>query len=245
MNLKDIHFPLEANVQALAHFLDTQGTYTFTFASPYLYNSPEELKEKEAFLLASFNQQKKKNLNADTTFTYYINSKEKKPYPDKKVKAAIRDSMIYKGDGTILGHIHILLQHGFFRNYNGMNANPIYDANEKLVGFCHYSAKNKSKDVYTCDPDFQIPSTPLKSEDILLMESSGKIHHVFSYDIVESEDADNKDRFMAIFSPAKKSELTNNRIRFYGCEDNEDLKDLLLTALFAFFWGTYIDIPLS
>ena len=50
---------------------------------------------------------------------------------------------------------------------------------------------------------------------------------------------------MAIFSPSKKSELTNNRIRKYDCAADDDTKQLLLTALFAFFWGTYIDIPLS
>ena len=84
----------------------------------------------------------------------------------------------------------------------------------------------------------------MKAQDVASLEAAGTIHKVYSYDIVESEDVDNKDRFMAIFSPSKKSELTNNRIRFYGCEDNEDLKELLLTALFAFFWGTYIDIPM-
>ena len=68
---------------------------------------------------------------------------------------------------------------------------------------------------------------------------------VFSYDIVESEEVDNKDRFLSIFSPSKKSELTNNRLRYYGCKDDETLKKLLLTALFSFFWGTYIDIPLG
>ena len=50
---------------------------------------------------------------------------------------------------------------------------------------------------------------------------------------------------MAIFSPSKKSELTNNRLRYFGSELPEDLQTLLLTALFAFFWGTYIDVPLS
>ena len=88
-------------------------------------------------------------------------------------------------------------------------------------------------------------SESLKDEQIDTLQSAGKIHRVFSYDIVESEEADNKDRFMAIFSPSKKSELTNNRLRYFGCDADEDTQDLLLTALFAFFWGTYIDIPLS
>ena len=244
MNLNELQFPLEANVQTLAHFIDIQGTYAFTFASPFCYNSPAELKEKQAFLLAGFNQQKKKNLNADTVFTYYINSLEKKPHPDKKIKAVTRQSTIYRADGSELGSIQILLQHGIFRNYHGMNPNPVYDATETLVGFCHYNDKSKSKDVYTCSPDFHLPEREMKAQDVASLEAAGTIHKVYSYDIVESEDVDNKDRFMAIFSPSKKSELTNNRIRFYGCEDNEDLKELLLTALFAFFWGTYIDIPM-
>ena len=245
MDLNKIQFPIEANVQNLAHFIDTQGNYAFTFASPYCYSTPSEMKEKEAFLLASFNQQKKKSLNAETIFTHYINSKEKKPHPSKKVKADIRESMLYSGDGSLLGKIQILLQRGMFRSYQGLNANPVYDAEGKLVGFCHFNIKSKCKDIYTCRPDFQLPDSPLKESDISSLESAGTIHRVFSYDIVESEEADNKDRFMAIFSPSKKSELTNNRIRYYGCEDNETLKELLLTALFAFFWGTYIDIPLS
>lgn len=245
MNLYDLHFPLEANVQTLAHFIDTEGTYAFTFASPYCYNTPADMKENEAFLLASFNQQKKKNLNADTVFAYYINSKEKTPHPSKKIKAVIRESKLYNGDGTLLGTIKILLQHGMFRSYQGLNANPVYDASGELVGFCHFNIKNKCKDVYTCGPDFQIPDAALKESDILSLESAGTIHRVFSYDIVESEEVDNKDRFLSIFSPSKKSELTNNRLRYYGCKDDETLKKLLLTALFAFFWGTYIDIPLG
>ena len=244
MNLDELRFPLEANVQSLAHFIDTDGTYAFTFGSPFCYTGPEEFKEKQAFLLAGFNQQKKKNLIAEKIFTYYINSSEKKPHPDKKIKAAIRETAIYDGDGTKIGTIRILLQHGIFRKYKGMNLNPIYDHEEKLAGFCHYNEKNKSKDVYTCSADYKIPSEPLSGDQISTLESAGTIHKVFSYDIVESEEADNRDRFLAIFSPAKKSELTNNRIRYYGCEDNEQLKKLLLTALFAFFWGTYIDIPL-
>lgn len=245
MNLNDLHFPLEANVQNLAHFTDTQGTYAFTFASPFCYNEPTELKGKNAFLLAGFNQHRKKNLSADSVFTYYINSSEKYNHPIKKIKASVRESKICRGDGTELGSIQILLQRGMFRSYHGLNANPVYNADKKLVGFCHYSPENKCKDIYCCSPGFQIPESPLKSGDLSALEAAGSIHRVFSYDIVESEEVDNKDRFMAIFSPSKKSELTNNRIRFYGCEDDEDLKDLLLTALFAFFWGTYIDIPLS
>ena len=245
MNLDDLRFPLEANVQSLAHFIDYQGIYAFTFASPFCYNTPEDLREKKAFLLASFNQQKKKNLNAESVFTYYINSDEKLPHPDPKFKASVRESIIYKADGSILGTINILLQRGIFRSYKGMNANPVYDAQKKLVGFGHYNFRNKSKDIYSCSSEYQIPSNPLSPDDVTALESAGTIHKVFSYDIVESEEVDNKDRFMAIFSPTKKAELTNNRIRFFGCEADENLKELLLTSLFAFFWGTYIDIPLS
>ena len=245
MELNKLRFPLEANVQNIAHFIDTQGTYAFTFGSPFLYNNPIELKEKGAFLLAAFNQQRKKNLNAEEVFTYYINSQKKTPHPNNKIKANIRESVIYRGDGTKLGTINILLQRGMFRSYKGLNVNPIYTADDKLVGFAHYNIQTKSKDVYTCNQNFQIPDNPLTSNDASSLESTGSIHKVFSYDIVESEDIDNKDRFLAIFSPSKKSELTNNRIRYYGCEDDADLKDLLLTALFAFFWGTFIDIPLS
>ena len=46
MDLNKIQFPIEANVQNLAHFIDTQGNYAFTFASPYCYSTPAEMKEK-------------------------------------------------------------------------------------------------------------------------------------------------------------------------------------------------------
>lgn len=245
MNLDELSFPLEANVQNIAHFIDTKGTYAFTFGSPFCYNEPAELKEKKAFLLAGFNQQKKKSLNAETVFTYYINSDEKRPHPNAKIKASVRETKVFTGDGAELGTIEIILQRGIFRSYEGINANPVYDKNKKLVGFCHFNKKTKSKDIYTCDADYQIPSEPLSPDTIASLESAGRVHKVYSYDIVEAEEVDNKDRFMAIFSPSKKSELTNNRIRFFGCEADRDLKELLLTALFAFFWGTYIDIPLS
>ena len=58
MIIDELRFPLEANVQSLAHFIDSQGAYAFTFGSPFCYNSPAELKEKQAFLIAGFNQQK-------------------------------------------------------------------------------------------------------------------------------------------------------------------------------------------
>ena len=245
MNLADIRFPIEGNVQNLVHFIDNEGAYTFTFGSPFCYVSPEDLKEKKAFLLGSFNQMKKKNLNADAVFSYYINSEEKKPHPDRKIKASIRESSIYKGDGTLIGTIRILLQRGMFRSYAGLNPNPVYTTEGELIGFCHYNQENKSKDVYTCSPDFAYLSRSLKNSQIEELQSAGVIHRVFSYDVVESEEASTQDRFMAIFSPSKKSELVNNRIRYYGCGENEERKVLLLTALFAFFWGTYIDVPLT
>ena len=245
MNLDDFRFPLEANVQSLAHFIDSQGTYAFTFGSPFCYEEPAELKEKNAFLLAGFNQLKKKNLNAESVFTYYITDPQKNSHPDPKVKASIRETKIFRGNGTELGKVDILVQRGFFRSYAGMHPNPVYDVEGKRIGFCHYNSEYRSKDIYICDSAFDLPDKSMSPEQIAALESERKIHKVFSYDIVESDEVDNKDRLLAIFSPSKKSEMTNNRIRYYGCENDEDLKELLLTALFAFFWGTYIDIPLG
>ena len=245
MNLESIRFPIEGNVQNLVHFTDAYGTYAFTFGSPFCYAEPAELKAKNAFLLGSFNYMKKKNLDAESVFTYYINSTEKKRHPDLRTRAAIRESKIYRGDGTLLGKIDILLQHGLFRGYKGTHANLIYNSEGKMIGFCHYSPENKSKDVYLCSPDFSHLSEPLNKDQIESFLAEGSIRRVFSYDIVESEEADNKDRFMAIFSPSKKSELTNNRLRYFSCDIDENTSDLLLTALFAFFWGTYVDVPLN
>ena len=244
MNLESIRFPLEGNVQNLVHFSDQYGTYVFTFGSPFCYAEPADLKAKNAFLLGGFNHLKKKNLDAESVYTYYINGTEKKKHPDSHIRAAIRETKIYRGDGTLLGKIDILLQHGLFRSYKGTHANPVFDAAGKMIGFCHYSPENKSKDIYLCGPDFDHLSEPLSKNQIESFLSAGTIRRVFSYDIVESEEADNKDRLMAIFSPSKKSELTNNRLRYYGCDADEDTQDLLLTALFAFFWGTFVDVPL-
>ena len=113
-----------------------------------------------------------------------------------------------------------------------------------MIGFCHYCPENKSKDIYICSPEFEHLSEALTKDRIESFLSEGIIRRVLSYDIVESEEADNKDRFMAIFSPSKKSELTNNRLRYYGCDADEATQGLLLTALFAFFWGTFVDVPL-
>ncbi len=244
MNLESIRFPIEGNVQNLVHFMDPDGSYTFTFGSPFCYTEPSELKIKKAFLLANFNHLKKKNLNADSVFTYYINSEQKTNHPDHRVKASVRETQIFQGDGTLLGKIDILLQRGMFRSYAGTHPNPVYDSAGKLVGFCHFSPEEKSKSVYLCSPYFRYLSEALEKDRIESLIANGEIRRVFTYDIVESEEVDTKDRFMAIFSPSKKSELTNNRIRSFACEAGEDTKELLLTALFAFFWGTYIDVPL-
>ena len=245
MNLNDIRFPIEGNVQNLVHFMETNGAYSFTFGSPFCYQEPAELKAKNAFLLASFNHLKKKSLSAESVFTYYINDEDRKNHPDPSIKASVRGSRIFRGDGTPLGRIDVLLQRGLFRRYAGLHANPVYDPNGVLTGFCHYDPAAKSKDAYLCGPSFSRLSEPLNKEMIDSLTAEGSIRHLFSYDIVESEEADNKDRFMAIFSPSKKSELSNNRIRYFGAEEDTEKTELMLTALFAFFWGTYIDIPLS
>lgn len=245
MNLEEIRFPVEGNVQNLVHFMDVNGSYAFTFGSPFCYNEPAELKEKGAFLLAFFNHMKKKNLDAESVFSYFINSPEKKPHSDPKTKASVRETQIFSGDGTPIGKIGILLQRGLFRKYAGTHPNPVYNSEGALIGFCHYSPENKSKDAYLCSPDFSHLSEGLDKEKIDKMVSDGIIRRIFSYDIVESEEVDNKDRFMAIFSPSKKSELTNNRVRAFDSNADAETKELLLTALFAFFWGTYIDVPLS
>lgn len=244
MNISEIKFPVEGNVQNLAHFYDSQGSYVFTFGSPFCYDNPIELKEKNAFLLANFPQVKKKSLTAESIFTYFIHSEEKQNHPDKKVKASIRESVIYSGEGNIMGTVDVLLQRGMFRSYAGMHPNPVYDKDHKLIGFCHYNDAEKSKDIYTCGEDFTHLSESITGKQMKELEAAGAVHRVFSYDIVESGEADTRDRFMAIFSPSKKSELTNNRLRFFGSDKNEENLHLLLTALFAFFWGTYVDIPL-
>ncbi len=245
MNISDIRFPVEGNVQNLVHFSDPRGTYVFTFGSPFCYTQPVELKEKKAFLLGSFNHLKKKSLDAESVLSYYTVSEEKRKHNAPAVKAAVRDAALYKADGSPLGKIEILVQSGIFRKYAGIHPNPVYDPSGKLVAFCLYDPANKCKDIYACGPDFQHLSEPLEKDQIEAYLADGSISRVFSYDIVESEDADSKDRFMAIFSPSKKSELTNNRIRYFGCSGDEDMHELLLTALFAFFWVTYIDIPMN
>ena len=244
MNLSEIRFPLEGNVQNLVHFIDHSGNYAFTFGSPFCYEEPSDLREKKAFLLAEFNQMKKKNLNAESVFAYFINSDKKENHPDTKMKASVRESQIFSGDGTLLGKIDVVLQRGMFRSYKGLHPNPIYDKTGKLVGFCHYNPGQKCKDVYLCEQDFSHLNESLTEENLATLIKNGSIERIFSYDIVESDEVDTRDRFMAIFSPSKKSELTNNRLRFFGGEMDEELKTLLLTALFAFFWGTYIDVPM-
>ena len=245
MNIADIRFPIEGNVQNLVHFSDYGGNYVFTFGSPFCYAGPEELKNKKAFILGGFNHLKKKSLDAESVYTYYIPSDEKKKHPDPSVKASVRKAEIFGADHTLSGRIEILVQNGVFRKYAGLHPNPVYSPDGTLIAFCRYSPKNKSKDLFTCLPDFAHLSESLTDEQISDFIAEGTISRVFSYDIVEAEDVDQKDRFMSIFSPSKKSELTNNRIRFFGFDGDKKQLDLLLTALFAFFWITYIDIPMN
>ncbi len=244
MNIADIHFPLEGNVQNLVHFLDPRGTYAFTFASPFCYAGPADLKEKQAFIIGEFNHLKKRSLDAESVLAYYTVD-EKKKHPDPSIKAAVKEAVICDPDNTPLGRIEILVQSGIFRKYAGLHPNPVYSEDGELIGFCHYDPEKKSKDFYACSPDFPHLSESLEIERIAALIADGSISRVFSYDIVEAEDVDTKDRFMSIFSPSKKSELTNNRIRYFGYNRDEDRLKLMLTALFAFFWVTYIDIPMN
>ncbi len=245
MNIADIRFPIEGNVQNLVHFLDPRGTYVFTFGSPFCYTEPAELKEKKAFILGEFNNLKKKSLNAESVFAYYTVSEEKRKHQDPSVKAAVREALIFDSESHALGYMEVLVQKGIFRKYAGLHPNPVYGADGTLIGFCHFNSQKKSKDIFTCGPDFPHLSESLTKEQIDALIEDGSITRVFSYDIVESEDVDTKDRFMSIFSPSKKSELTNNRIRYYGYKGDENQLRLLLTALFAFYWITYIDIPMN
>ena len=245
MKISEIAFPIEGNVQTVAHFYDQRGNYVFSFASPFCYNEPAEMKAKNAFLLAGFMNPKKKSSSPEEIFSFFINKEEKQNHPDGRVKASVRETVLYDGNGEPQGTVDVLLQRGFFRSYAGMHPNPVYDKDRRLIGFCHYNSEEKSKNVYTCDENFSHLNESISAAQIKELEAAGAVHRVFSYDIVESEDADNKDRFLSIFFPSKKSELSNNRIRFYGSSLDDEKLHLLLTALFAFFWGTYIDIPMN
>ncbi len=244
MEISTLQFPLEANVQALAHFMNVDETYAFTFASPFCYDEPAELRVKKVFLLAKFSHLKKNAMTAEEIYSGFTYGEGKRPLEHGKLKAAIKDVQLYGPDMQPIGTLEALVQKGFLRSYNGDGTNPIFDRDHKLVGFAYYNAEDHAKEVYTCGEDFPHLYEAVKPKEMRAYEAQGLVRRVFSYDIHEVEGTKSKDRWAAIFSAQKKSELTNNRLNRFGALLDEDTMLLLLTGLVGYFWATYIDVPL-
>lgn len=244
MEISSLQFPLEGNVQALVHFANADEGYAFTFASPFCYAEPVDMKEKKMFLLAKFSQVKKNAMKAEEIYAGFTYGEGKRTLENSKLKAGIKDVQLYGPDGRQIGSVEALVQKGFLRSYNGDGTSPIYDQDHKLAGFAYYNSDEHAKEVYICEEDFPHLNESVKPKQMREYAAKGLVRKVFSYDIHELEGTSQKDRWAAIFSAQKKSELTNNRVCRYGALLPEDRMQLLLTALFGYFWATYIDVPL-
>ena len=244
MEISTLQFPLEGNIQALVHFMDGEESYAFTFASPFCYTEPVHLKNKQMFLLAKFSHLKKNALTAEEVYSGFTYSEGKRPLETGNLKAGIKDVQLYGPDGEQIGSLEALVQKGFLRTYKGDGTNPIYDRDHKLIGFAYYNSEENAKEVYACEEDFPHLYEGVKPQEMRDFQAKGLVRKVFAYDIHEVEGTKQLDRFAAIFSAQRKSELTNNRISRYGALMDEDKMLILLTGLFGYFWATYIDVPL-
>lgn len=240
MNYNELNFPIEGNVQQFVHFADNSGNYALTFASPFCYREPDELREKKAYLLGLFDQFRKAQ-TPSAIFSYYILSEEKKA--DSK-KTAVKPAEIFDGSGEKLGSIDIRLEQGFIRHYNGLLPNKINDKNGNCIAFCHFLPVEKKKCLFTVSEGFTPSDEELTEDKIHELENQGSIRRIYAYDLVHLE-TDAKSWFESLFSSSKKSEMINNRISRYAEPENEETAKLFLTALFAYFWTTYIDTPMS
>lgn len=243
MNLVDIKFPIEGNVQSLVHFSDGQHNYAFSFASPFVYQQPEELKEKKAFIIGSYNPFNSGNQTPEKIFSYYTVSEKKERHPLKKLNANQKRLTMMNGNNEKIGALDILSPHNRLFKFDGMIPNLLYDSNEKLVGFCHYQPMLRKKCVYSFKPSFNRLTERIRIDDIRELENSGVIKCLYAYEIIH-KDADAKKRLEAIFSAEKKAEMVSNRISKIQMQESEEQSLLFLTAIIAFFWDTLIDLPL-
>ncbi len=243
MNLEDIKFPIEGNVQNLVHFSDNQHNYAFSFASPFVYLQPEELKAKKAFLIGSYNPFNPGQQTPEKIFSYYTVSEKKERHPIKKLNANRKRLTLMNGNHEKIGGLDILSPHNRLFKFDGMLPNLLYDSQENVVGFCHYQPVLRRKCVYSFKPSFDRLNENILINDIRELENSGTIKCHYAYEIIR-KDADAKKRLEALFSAEKKAEMVSNRISKIQITDSEEQTLLFLTAIIAFFWDTLIDLPL-
>ncbi len=243
MNFEDIKFPIEGNVQNLVHFSDSQHNYAFSFASPFMYEQPAELKLKKAFLLGSYNPFYPGTQTPEKIFTYYLTPDKKERNPVKNLNADQKNVVFMNGDGLQIGSMNILSPHNRLLKFDGMIPNLIYDAEGNVAGFCHYQPSLRRKCVYSFQPSFEMLNENLQIDKLRENENSGAVKCHFTYEIIH-KDSDTKKKLEAMFSAEKKAEMINNRINMIQKPESNERAELFITALVAFFWNTLIDLPL-
>lgn len=244
MEFSQIQFPIEGSVQEFVHFLDPNNAYTFSFATPFCYNGAEDFKRKGAYLFASFDTFRMISEPKDV-YAYYTLGSDVKDCPIKKAKAGIKTASLFDGDGTFLGKTDLLTQKGFFRGYNGLYPNRVFDAEGKLAAFTLWLKDKKQKCLYTFEDGFEpYLDAEITTEQALKWEEEKRIQCVLSYDLVNLE-ASAKTVFEMLFSPSKKSEYTHHRVRRFVLPSDESQQRFWLLALFSCVWTTFLEAPLS
>ena len=243
MDYSTIKFPIEGNVQDYVHFRDSERNYAFTFASPFQYTYPEGLKAKKAFIVGRIDPFDRKQKGADEIYFHYVALPEKKPYPEKKANANVHTVQLFSGTDKLIGSIEVLSQKGAFRRLNGDYVSVVRDIENKPIGFCAFDSAAKSKSVFLAKDDFDHFYEKMGPEILKEWENAGVIRRIFTYDIVKVE-ASSRERLESIFSPSKKSEMSNQRLHMIQKPESNDEMEICLAAIFAYFWQTYIELPL-
>lgn len=244
MNFEKIQFPLEGNIHSQVHFSDRQHGYAFSFASPYMYEQPADLKQKKAFLLGAYNPFNQDAQVPETIYAYYLVPEKKLHHPNKKLNANLQTVPLLDGENNPIGSLDILSPHSRFLKFEGKIPNIIRNAEGKPVGFCHYQPELRRKTVYSFQAAFDQLEKKYTPEDLRPFENDSIIRLHFTYEVVRKESSA-KQKLESLFSAEKKADLVKNRINMLQKPQNDQQALLFITALVAYFWVTLIDLPLA
>lgn len=242
MKLQNINFPVEGIVQDFVSFSDNYRVPTFSFASPIRYKGLDDLKEKQAYLIASINPNASGVVKKEEIFSYYIAEKDKSKHPSNS-KVNLQKIILYNDEDQNMGELDLVLPRSHFFKFSGKYPNVVKNSSGEPVAFCYFNPEKLQKSIYTFTSRFTAFTEEIKADKMKELEEQGIVKKIYTYSLV-NKDVSMSERMEMFFSPSKKSESILNRISMDNLPESDEAGLLYLTAVMAFFWTTYIDLPM-
>ncbi len=154
MNFESIRFPIQGTVQKLVHYLDDTHQYAFSLASPFVYDEPQQYKQRNAFLIGKYNPFDPNSQTPDKIYAAFTLDKNRTDYPQPKMNLKQQRIQIEKQPGENLGAIDVLFPRTRLLKYSVQVPNIVYDSQAKPVAFCLFQPKLHRKSIFSFKPSF-------------------------------------------------------------------------------------------